>query len=495
MLELAADNKGFSRLLCYYGDDFTGSTDVLESLYRAGIRTALFLEPPSEALLKEERFSGLDAFGIAGIGRSLSPDEAEAELRPIFEKLKQAGAAIVHYKICSTFDSSPAIGNIGKAAEIGRSVFGNHYIPLVVGVPYLGRYTLFGHHFARAGEEIHRLDRHPTMSRHPVTPMKEADLRRHLAAQSDLKISLMDILALDGAWREVRESLGRLVESEQPDMVLFDVLDEERLEKAGRLIWEAASGQDSLFVIGSSGIEYALSACWRAAGRLMEGQTHGLLQEHQQDQLRGQRLEPQKEQEKYASVAAVEQLLVVSGSCSPVTEAQIAHALQAGFVGIAIPASELINPQQAEHSRSRMLEEAKAHLRKGKSILLYSAAGGNDPAIAVFRGALAAHGYDAEDSSRLLGGILGSLARELIKEAGLKRIVIAGGDTSGYVTRELGIYALECVAALAPGAPLCRVASVDPALDGLELALKGGQVGETDFFSSVKQGGGTKHGF
>ncbi|WP_141505229.1 four-carbon acid sugar kinase family protein [Paenibacillus luteus] len=497
MLKLAADNKGFSRLLCYYGDDFTGSTDVLESLYRAGVRTALFLEPPSDALLKQERFSGLDAFGVAGIGRSLSPDEAEIELRPIFEKLKQAGAAIVHYKICSTFDSSRVVGNIGKAAEIGRSVFGKHYIPLLVGVPYLGRYTLFGNHFARAGEEIHRLDRHPTMSRHPVTPMKEADLRRHLAEQSELKISLMDILALDGAWSEVRESFGHLIEKEQPDVVLFDVLDEERLETAGQLIWEAVSGKDSLFVIGSSGIEYALSAYWRATGRLIEGRTQEQEEQskaQEQEQQQGQKKEIEQEREKNASVAAVDQLLVVSGSCSPVTEAQIAHALQDGFVGIAVPASELIDPQQSEQSRSRMLEEASEHLRKGKSILLYSAAGGNDPAIAAFRGALTKHGYDAEDSSRLLGGILGSLARELIKEAELKRIVIAGGDTSGYVTRELGIYALECVAALAPGAPLCRVASDDPALDGLELALKGGQVGETNFFSSVKQGGVTNHG-
>lgn len=460
----ASKAKPFTKWLCYYGDDFTGSTDVLESLFRAGVRTALFLEPPSEELL-QRRFAELDAFGVAGIGRSLPPAEAEQELRPIFEQLKQTGAAIVHYKLCSTFDSSPSIGNIGKAAEIGRSVFGEHMIPLLVGVPYLGRYTLFGNHFADAGGQVHRLDRHPTMSRHPITPMKEADLRKHFAEQSALKIALMNILELQGTWEAVQARYRSLLESEQPDLLLFDVLDDARLETAGCLIWEEANRSEGLFVMGSSGIEYALTAYWRTSGLLADGGRPNSV------------------------VSAVEQLLVVSGSCSPMTKAQIEHALHAGFAGIPVPAWELIDPKLAVQARKQLLEDARRLLKEGKSVLLYSAAGANDPAIAAFRTALASHGYQAEDSSRLLGEILGSLARELIKEEGLSRLVIAGGDTSGYVTRELGVYALECIAALAPGAPLCRVFSDDPALDGLELTLKGGQVGGTDFFSKVKHGG------
>lgn len=454
----------FRKLLCYYGDDFTGSTDVLESLFRAGVRSALFLDPPSDEQLQEERYASLDAFGVAGIGRSLTPEEAEKELRPIFETLKKAKAAIIHYKICSTFDSSPEIGNIGIAARIGRETFGGRYIPLLAGVPYLGRYTLFGNHFAKSGTEVHRLDRHPTMSRHPITPMKEGDLRKHLSEQCDDRISLFDILALEGKLLDVRMRLEKKLAEEQPDVVLFDVLDEERLETTGHLLWEEALRSEGSFLIGSSGIEYALAACWKSL------------------QL------PELQPDVPTSISSVERLLVVSGSCSPVTEDQIHAALASGFAGIRIPADKLIDPHLAERTSQQLLDEAKEQLDQGRSVLLFSAAGPNDSSIERFRKALVANGCRAEDSSKRLGGILGSLARTLLIETGLTRVVIAGGDTSGYVTRELGIRSLECTAVLAPGAPLCRATSENPQLNGLELVLKGGQVGGIDFFSCVKSG-------
>jgi uncharacterized protein YgbK (DUF1537 family) len=500
------------RLLCYYGDDFTGSTDVLEALFQTGLRTVLFLEAPTPDRLREQ-FHDVQCFGVAGVGRSLSPAAMEQELRPLFETLKTAGAAVVHYKICSTFDSSPDTGSIGKAAEIGRDVFGSRYVPLLAGVPYLHRYTIFGNHFAAAGETVHRLDRHPTMSRHPMTPMAEADLRKHLQKQTTLSTSLFDILALDGDYPEVEQRLSSLLRDEQPDMVLFDVLDERRLETAGRLIWAeaaaaaakdqatatvkakvqmkveakaevkieakievkttvkaegqaAAEGEGGLFVIGSSGVEYALSACWKADGLLAASA--------------GQ----QKE-----AAGAVERLLVVSGSCSPITEQQIRLAEEAGFVGIRVPVNELIRPDRAEAALARLKEEARMALASGRSVVLYSAAGPNDDSIALIREALAEQGFKAEDSGRLLGSALGVLTRQLVAELNLSRILIAGGDTSGYITRELGIYALECRAVLDPGAPLCRAFSNDPQFDGLELVLKGGQVGGEHFFEKVRRGG------
>src|SRR5580765_1909133 len=97
-----------SLLMTFYGDDFTGSTDALEQLTLAGIRTALFIEPPTPAQLK--RFSSLQAIGVAGMTRSMTPSAMERELRPALKKLKALGAAHVHYKVCSTFDSSPRIG-------------------------------------------------------------------------------------------------------------------------------------------------------------------------------------------------------------------------------------------------------------------------------------------------------------------------------------------------------------------------------------------------
>src|SRR6185436_2640646 len=99
-----------SLLLAYYGDDFTGSTDVMESLARAGVKTVLFLEPPTKAQIA--RFPGLLAFGIAGGSRAMSPKQMERELPRAFKALKASGASIVHYKTCSTFDSSPKVGSV-----------------------------------------------------------------------------------------------------------------------------------------------------------------------------------------------------------------------------------------------------------------------------------------------------------------------------------------------------------------------------------------------
>lgn len=468
-------------LIGYYGDDFTGSTDVLEALFRQGLRTMLFLDPPDAGAEpgtgKSELLAGLDAFGIAGVGRSLSPEEMARELPPIFEHLKQAGPAVVHYKICSTFDSSPETGSIGKAAELGRAVFGGRFVPVLAGVPYLGRYTVFGHHFAAApGAGVFRLDRHPTMSRHPVTPMDESDLRLHLSRQTSLKASLLDIVALDGDAAEAGERLGRVISEERPDLMLFDVLDERRMAVAGQLIWQEALQQESpLFVIGSSGVEYALGAAWRAAGALPNASNE----------------EGPFENAQRAAGAAkpVDRLLVVSGSCSPATAKQIAEAEADGFASIRIPALELIHPEQAEEARTRLLSEAKALLNAGRSVILYSAGGPDDPGIGELRQALTEQGRRPEDSSRLLGAELGGLARTLAVETGLMRILVAGGDTSGYVARALGLYALECRQTLAPGVPLCRAYADDARLDGLELVLKGGQVGGERFFERVRRGG------
>ena len=95
--------------LTFCGDDFTGSTDVMEALATAGLRTVLFLEPPTRDELR--RFDGVRAAGVASTSRTLSPEAMEASLRPILERLRDLGAPLCHYKICSTFDSSPRVGS------------------------------------------------------------------------------------------------------------------------------------------------------------------------------------------------------------------------------------------------------------------------------------------------------------------------------------------------------------------------------------------------
>ncbi len=449
-------------LLTYYGDDFTGSTDVLEALARSGIRSALFLEAPRPEQLIG-RFAGLNAVGVAGLGRSLTPDQMDAALPPVFEALGRLGAKIFHYKTCSTFDSSSEVGSIGRAIDIGQRVFASPFVPMVVGAPALRRYCLFGNLFATVGDETFRLDRHPTMRCHPVTPMRESDLRVHLARQTSKSIGLMDLLDLTGRPDEVDRRFETRLKG-RPDVVLFDVLDEPRLAEVGRLIWARTNGRRPLFAVGSSGLEYALTAHWRASGRFPEP-------------------------EPFRVSGPVDAIAVVSGSCSPVTQGQILWAERQGFAVIEIDASRLVDPERVDGERSAAVRKALAALEDGRSVVVRSASAPDDPRIAETLGRWSERGVPPQTVRERIGEQLGSVLSELLDARPVPRVVVAGGDTSGHVVRRLGVEALEVVTPLVTGAPLCRATARRPPIDGLEIVLKGGQIGRDDCFGSVLRGG------
>ncbi len=449
-------------LLTFYGDDFTGSTDAMEALTFGGVPAALFLAPPEPHHL-QGRFANLRALGIAGASRSMTPAQMETELRPTFERFKGLGAPLVHYKVCSTFDSSPQVGSIGRAIEIGQAVFAPPFVPLVVGAPVLSRYVVFANLFAAVAGETYRLDRHPTMSRHPVTPMQESDLRRHLAQQTDRSIRSFDLLVLAGDDTALDAHLQALL-AQHPDVVLFDTVDDEHLARIGRLIWQqaASSGGDCpLYVVGSSGVEYALIAHWQRTG-----------------QIEAADLPPPP--------APVESLIVVSGSGAPATAEQIAWAMQNGFAAIRLDSTRLIDPDAAEAARAEAIRAALSALAQGQSVVLYSAQGPEDPAIAATRRRAAERRIG--DPGQRLAAQQGRILRTLLQQTGLRRACIVGGDTCSHAAPQLGIYALEALTPIAPGAPLCRASSEQPQLDGLEIALKGGQNGKFDYFAKIRQG-------
>jgi len=446
-------------LLTFYGDDFTGSTDAMEALALSGLRTILFLRAPSAHEIAT-RYADVKCIGVAGTSRAMSPAEMDAELAPVLESLWSLGAPLLHYKVCSTFDSAPQIGSIGHVVDQARLHLNNgRTVPIVAGSPPLRRYTVFGNHFAAAGEAVHRLDRHPTMARHPVTPMHEADLTRHLAGQSSGQVELMSVVDLDGTQAEVDARFAQRMAT-SPAMLLFDVLDDARLRETGRLLWEQAQRAPQ-FVVGSSGVGYALTAWWRAAGQIPDVNA------------------------RFPTVAPVPQLLVLSGSASPATAQQIAWAREHGFETLRVPVAALL---QADHTavKQALFEQASAAWSRGASVVLYTAEGPDDPAIAQARAVMTAVKTEAGHSARVLGGLLGQLARALIAHTGLRRLLIAGGDTSSYAMQELGVHALEMAAVLTPGAPLCRAHADDPLIDGVELALKGGQMGGPDYFGRVR---------
>jgi 3-oxoisoapionate kinase len=178
----------------------------------------------------------------------------------------------------------------------------------------------------------------------------------------------------------------------------------------------------------------------------------------------------------------------VSGSCSPVTEGQIAFAERNGFAAIRLDAARAVDEAAWRRELGLASERALAALAGGRDPLVFTAAGPDDPAVAALRSAVDASGVPLDTVNARIGTGLGWILDRVLREAGLTRAVISGGDTSGYAASALGIYALTALAPVASGAPLCRAHAEGSAHSGLEIALKGGQVGAPDFFRAVKNG-------
>ncbi|SOE81657.1 Uncharacterized conserved protein YgbK, DUF1537 family [Caballeronia arationis] len=443
-------------LLAYYGDDFTGSTDAMEALTAAGVPTLLCLDTPSPELLA--RFPEVRCVGLAGSSRGRSPQWMDDALPPVFAALAALGAPILQYKVCSTFDSSPAIGSIGRAIDLGVTHMPGSWSPMIVGAPRLKRYQAFGNLFAAVDGAGYRLDRHPTMSRHPVTPMNEADLRVHLRQQTERRIELIDMVRVRAP--DASASCHALQGDDTP-VVMIDVLDEETLAAAGRLVWENRGA--GVFSASSSGLQYALAAHWRACGLLPA--TPAL-----------------------PAAGPVPAIAAVSGSCSPVTAGQIRWARAYGFCVERLDLRRALDPREGDAEIARVIDVAEQALRQEQSALVFSAEGPDDPAVLGFDSIARDAGLSRQDAARRVGGALADVMRRLLDRVELRRVVVAGGDSSGEVASALGISALSVAGGLAPGAPLCRAWSDDVRRDGLEIVLKGGQIGEASFFGAVREG-------
>jgi 3-oxoisoapionate kinase len=428
-------------LLAFYGDDLTGSTDALEFICRAGAKAVLFLEPPTMEQLN--KYQGLNAYGIAGLTRSLPSEKIEQVLMLAFKIMKESGVKHVHYKVCSTFDSSAEIGSIGKAIDCGAEIFQNEFVPVLGGMPALGRYCVFGNLFARMGTvgsgKIYRIDRHPSMSKHPVTPSTESDLTLHLGKQTKMKIGLIDLTQIEKNIEQWNDGVEK-----DDEVVLLDALNEQHLLKIGGWLDKQHQKDKSVFSVGSSGIELALGRFWNTEGILAEKKS-------------------------WQSIQEVNPLLVVSGSCSPVTAAQIKYALSNGFHQIVLDANQICENGRVEED---LIENINQYLVQGRDLIVHTG-----------------EKNGTNLSAQVLGKVLGAISKEAVIKAKVKRVVVAGGDTSSYAARAMEIEALEMIAPLIPGAPLCKVYSANKGINGIEVNLKGGQVGSEDYFSIMKKGG------
>jgi uncharacterized protein YgbK (DUF1537 family) len=409
----------------FLADDLTGAADVLAQAHARGLDAALTIDPAAPLP------DSADVVGIAGPSRSLEGAELEQAIRDGVTPFVGEELDVLIYKVCSTFDSSPTVGNIGRAIEILHEYWPTHgAIPVVPAQPEFGRYTAFSQHFGAYKGEVYRLDRHPVMSRHPATPMSEADLRDIIASQTQtmarpaaLQLPAYADGTFDELWTERRSNTGAFV---------VDAVAPDQMDEVARAL---LAGPAPALVVGSGGIMAAL-------GRFLG------------------RSEPRPQQ----ATAASGPVLAVSASASSTTADQIADAIDAGWVDVAIPADALGHAEP----RGQWVEVVASALLRGENVIAHTLRGTSDPR-------LNAHPVSSAD----VGRAIGRLARGMVERDLTRDVAIFGGDSSSHALLALGVTELRVTEQFVTAGPICAADDASP-VAGCRLLLKGGQVGPVD---------------
>jgi uncharacterized protein YgbK (DUF1537 family) len=388
----------------------------------------------------QEAAAQCDVVGIAGTARSLSPEAMREELLPVLQAFAQLQVPWVQYKCCSTFDSAAHTGSLGYAIGLMKEVWPDSFVPVHSAAPEFGRYTLFGHHFARAGSEVYRLDQHPVMSVHPVTPMHESELAKVLLTQGFQTDHVLDVRQLD-QYQTAPELLTQMLASRHSAVV--DGYTQQQVVTAAAALWRL-SQQRQICAMSAQGLAHGLGQHLR--------ESH-----HTQLQAPKQQLLP------------TDRLLVLSGSCSALSAAQIDHAEQAGFVCL-----RLSNDASLDAVQTRMLKALSA----GQSVVVFTAHGREQT-----------HDWPAGQLVQRIGACFAKLADAAFMHTALSRLVVAGGDSSSYTMRALGAEALQIKAShFAQNAHFAGLVSAKAHIHGKEVLLKGGQVGDAQLYSLVLKG-------
>jgi uncharacterized protein YgbK (DUF1537 family) len=306
------------------------------------------------------------------------------------------------------------------------------------------------------------------MSVHPVTPMTESDLTRHLSMQTGQTVAGFTLPVFERSEALQDAELDALLAS-SCEALLFDGTRPEHLTATGRhLARLSASSPGPMFAVGSSGLEYALTQWWRE----------------------GSPTPWPAQASSFEGFAAVSQVLVVSASASALSAQQVDMAVQAGFAEVALDVCAWLTHR--EQALADMAQAIVTAWHSGCSVVVHTARGTGDARIGQLREHLMASGLSqaqaALQGGRLVGECLGELTERVLQTVEVPRLLLSGGDTSSAIMQRLGPQALQVHARLAPGAPLCKLLSDKPHLCQLEVALKGGQMGSADFFVQALRG-------
>jgi len=411
-------------LLGCIADDLTGATDLANTLVRQGMRTVQTIGVPAS-------LPDAEAVVVALKSRTIPAAEAVAQSLGALDVLRRAGARQIVFKVCSTFDSTDA-GNIGPVADALAAALGARFAIACPAFPENGRTVYRGHLFV--GD---RLLSESSMRTHPLTPMTDPDLVRVLGRQSRGKIGLVPYETVREGPAAITAAFRRL-EGEGVAHAIVDAVENRHLLDIG----EAAA--DLKLVTGGSGIALGLPANFRRAGLL--GDAGGA--------------------DALPSVGGL--AAAISGSCSAATLAQV-EAMKAAHPAFAVDAMALAAGRDVA---GEAVAWARKRLESGP-VLIYASA--PPEAVAKVQAALG-----RERAGNLIEHALAEVAAGLVA-AGVRRLVVAGGETSGAVVQRLGIAALRIGPQIDPGVPWTAGVG-DPQL---LLALKSGNFGGRDFFTKA----------
>jgi 3-dehydrotetronate 4-kinase len=410
-------------------DDYTGASDLANTLTRCGLRTVQTIGVPSGDLALPE----VDAVVVSLKSRSIEASLAVSRSRDAEKWMRQRGARHVLFKICSTFDSTDA-GNIGPVMDALRADSGDAIVLVTPAFPETGRTVYQGNLFVGSMP----LNESP-LKDHPLNPMHDSNLVRVLARQSRTKISLVALADIARGPDAVRARLADLA-GKGFGAVIADAVFERDLETVGTV------ALDHRVSVGASGLGLGLARALVASGHVTSHTSNAIAE---------------------APVGGPAACL--AGSCSQATLQQIAKAEQAMAVLHLDPDRVIAGQDEAR----RALAWARERLAEGP-VLIASSSTPEEVAALQSR-----HGRDA--AGHAIEQAMADLAEGLVG-AGVRRLVVAGGETSGAVVDRLGIPGFLVGAEIAAGVPVLRAVGVG---GDMLLALKSGNFGGPEFFSDA----------
>jgi len=415
-----------SILLGCVADDFTGATDLANTLVKAHMRTVQLLDVPRAGL----KVPAADCIIVALKSRSNPAEEAVTMSLAALDWLRQQGARQFYFKYCSTFDSTDK-GNIGPVADAMLDAIGADFTVFNPAFPTNKRTVYKGYLFV--GDELLS---ESGMRHHPLTPMTDPSLVRVLQRQTRHKVGLVPYATIVNGADAVRDALQKLRKQGVRHAVLDSITDE-------HLITLGEACADLKLVTGGSGMAMGLPANFVRKGLMKRGQ---------HSQLPG----------------VTGPTAVLAGSCSVATQGQVALMKQDHeyfeLEPMAIASGRDLAQEALNWAASRLSE---------KPVLIYSTATPEQVKAVQER-------LGREHAGALVEETLGKIAKGLVA-SGVRRMVVAGGETSGAVVGALGVEGLAIGPEIDPGVPW-TFSIGEPAL---ALALKSGNFGTPDFFTKA----------